>query len=70
MGVSEIRREIEALDHQQQKELLGFLVLLELRREQGWREETARKLDDTSPGKWFPIEEVETRLGMNSENGD
>ena len=61
MKVAELESEIEGLNPTQQKRLMGFLVSLQIRRDQEYRKELSRRIDQTDPNKWTTLEEIEKR---------
>ena len=62
MKLDELQREAERLNPDEQRKLIGFLLAMEIRRDQGYREEISRRLDDQSPDAWISLEEAERRL--------
>ena len=62
MKLDELQREAERLDSDEQRKLIGFLVAMELRRTEGYREELTRRLDDRSPESWICLGEATRRL--------
>jgi len=62
MTLTEIQKEAQTLDNKGQKKLMGFLVSLQIRRDDEYRQELTEILDDKSPEKWLSFDEVENRL--------
>jgi hypothetical protein len=62
MELQELQRQAERLNPEEQRKLLSFLVALDLRREEGLREELQRRLDDRDPNSWIRLEEAERQL--------
>jgi hypothetical protein len=62
MELDEIKRQAESLSPDEQKKLLSFLVALDLRRDEAYRSELTRRLDDTNPKAWISLAEAERRL--------
>lgn len=60
--LDELQREAERLSSDEQRKLIGYLVAIELRRTEGYREELTRRLDDRSPESWISLEEATRRL--------
>lgn len=59
MSFSEIEHEVEALSDEEQRKLMARLVSLKFRRDDSWRQEVTRRLDDKSPSGWVVLEDVE-----------
>ena len=62
MKLDELQREAEQLSPEEQRKLIGFLVAMDLRRVDGYREELSRRLDDQDPDAWITLNEAERRL--------
>lgn len=62
MKLDELQREVERLSSDEQRKLIGFLVAMELRRTEGYREELSRRLDDRSPDSWIGLADAARRL--------
>ena len=62
MDLSEIKKEIEALDGPSQREMIGFLLSLQMRRDPEWRAELTRRLADRDPENWITLDDAEERL--------
>jgi hypothetical protein len=62
MELQELQREAERLNPEEQRKLIRFLVALDLRRDEGFREELQRRLDDRDPNGWIRLDEAERRL--------
>lgn len=62
MRLDELQREAERLSSEEQRKLIGFLVAMNVRRDEGYREELARRLDDQDPQAWMSLKEAERRL--------
>jgi len=62
MELQELQREVERLNPEEQRKLISFLVGLDLRRDEGFREELQRRLDDREPNEWMRLDEAERRL--------
>lgn len=65
MGVLEIKREIEKLPARERRELAAFLVTLRHGETEDFKDRMARKIDDTEPGNWVSIEELDRKLGLD-----
>ena len=62
MELEELQREVERLNPEEQRKLIRFLVALDLRRDEGFRDELQRRLDDRDPNGWIRLDEAERRL--------
>ena len=62
MGFAELQKEVESLDEEGQKKLMGYLVSLQIKRNNEYRAELTRQLDQEDRSKWISFEEVEQRL--------
>jgi hypothetical protein len=62
MELQELQRAAERLNPEEQRKLIGFLVALDLRRDEGVGEELQRRLDDRDPNGWIRLDEAEHRL--------
>lgn len=62
MKLDELQRAAEHLSPDEQRKLIGFLVAMEIRRDEGYRDELSRRLDDQSPDSWISLKEAERRL--------
>ncbi len=62
MELEELQREVERLNPEERRKLIRFLVALDLRRDEGFRDELQRRLDDRDPNGWIRLDEAERRL--------
>ena len=62
MELQELQRQAERLNPEEQRKLISFLVALDLRRDEGLREELQRRLDDRDPNGWIRLEDAERQL--------
>jgi hypothetical protein len=60
--LDDLQREAERLSPEEQRKLIGFLVTMDIRRDEGYREELRRRLDDQDPAGWISLPEAERRL--------
>jgi hypothetical protein len=67
MSFDALLKEVESLDDEERRRLLAFMVAMEDRSNAGYAEKLARKLDDTSPGRWLTPEQCERELGLSDE---
>ena len=58
-----IQNEVAQWPEENVRRLQGFLVAMTHQRD-GRLQSFARKLDDTSPGKWVSLEDAEVQLGL------
>jgi len=62
MKLDELQREAERLSFDEQRKLIGFLVAMEIRRDEDYREELSRRLDDGTSDAWIRLGEAEGQL--------
>ncbi len=62
MKLDELQREAERLSPDEQRKLIGFLVAMNIRRDEGYREELSRRLDDRDPNAWITLKDAKGRL--------
>ena len=62
MTLNDIQREAEQLAPEEQKKLIGFLVQMNLRRDEGRLAEIARRIEDHSPNAWMSLRQAEERF--------
>ena len=62
MKLDDVQREAERLSPEEQRKLIGFLVAMDVRRDERYREELSRRLDDQDPTAWLSLKEAERRL--------
>jgi hypothetical protein len=62
MKLDDLQREAERLSPEEQRKLIGFLVTMDIRRDEEYREELSRRLDDQDPGAWINLKEAEHKL--------
>lgn len=61
MTFAELKQKVQDLSPTLQKQLMGWLVSLQLQRD-GGMEEMERRLDDKTPENWISLAEAEKRL--------
>lgn len=61
MGFTELQKEVELLDTDSQKKLMGYLVSLQIRRNDEYRAQLTRQLDQPND-RWMSFDEVEQKL--------
>ena len=62
MKLDDLQREAEHLSPEERRKLIGFLVAIDVRRDEGYREELSRRLDDPDREAWISLNEAERRL--------
>lgn len=62
MSLETLKDQLRALAPATRRQLMAYLVVLEDNEDPDYRRRLARKIDDDSPDRWLPIEEVERRL--------
>jgi hypothetical protein len=63
MSFAAIKEELPALDPDQRRDLIAYLVTLNEGVTDEFREMLGRKIDDHDPTHWMSLEEVEKQLG-------
>jgi hypothetical protein len=66
MTFAQLERQVSTLDPKAQRKLMAYLVSLELKRDDEYRAEITRRLNDNSPGAWIPMAEVRRRLKLKA----
>ncbi len=64
MTFTQIEKTVATLRPQTQRKLMSYLVALELKRDEKYRAEITRRLNDRSPGAWIPLEKLERQLKL------
>jgi hypothetical protein len=67
MEVGVLKSELEALESRDRRQMIAFLLALEERDNQAYRQELARRIDDTDPTHWITLDELDRRLGMSGD---
>ena len=67
MSFDTLLKEVESLGDSERRKLLAFMVAAEDRASAGYAEKLARKIDDTSPERWFTPEQCARELGLPDE---
>ena len=62
MKLDDLHREAERLSPEERRKLIGFLVTMDIRRDEDYRAELRRRLDDRDPQGWISLNEAERRL--------
>ena len=62
MKLDELQREVERLSPEDQRKLIGFLVAMDLRRDESYRNELSRRLDDKDSQSWITLNDAERQL--------
>jgi hypothetical protein len=63
MEVGVLKSELEALESKDRRQMIAFLLALEERENQAYRQELARRIDDKDPAHWITLVELDRRLG-------
>jgi len=65
MTLAQIAKNVATLRPKSQRKLMSYLVALELKRDDEYREaEIPRRLNDRSPGAWVPFGKLERQLKL------
>ena len=62
MNWDDLQREAEHLSPEERRKLIGFLIAMDIRSGEGYREELSRRLDDPDRAGWISLKEAELRL--------
>jgi hypothetical protein len=65
VNFEELRREARNLSVSEQKKLLGFLVSLEVRRDENFIRMSGRRLDDQTPENWISLKDAQRQLNTD-----
>lgn len=66
MTFAQLERQVSELGPRAQRKLMAYLVSLELKRDDDYRAEITRRLNDRSAGAWIPLTEVRRRLKLKA----
>jgi len=66
MDVGVLKSELQSLESKDRRQMIAFLLALEERDNQAYRQELARRIDDKDPTHWISLEELDRRLDMGS----
>ena len=64
MSFDTLLKEVESLAEDERRKLLAFMVAIEDRGSAAYAEKLARKIDDTTPGRWLTPEQCARELGL------
>jgi hypothetical protein len=65
MQLDELQRAAERLSPEEQRKLIGFLVAMDVRRDESYRTELARRLDDPNKENWISLKDAKRQLDDN-----
>jgi hypothetical protein len=68
MEVGVLKSELEALEPKDRRQMIAFLLALEEKDNQAYRQELARRIDDKDPTHWISLDELDRRLGMGGHS--
>ena len=66
MDVGVLKSELQSLESKDRRQMIAFLLALEERDNQAYRQELARRIDDKDPTHWISLEELDRRLDTGS----
>lgn len=66
MSIDTLKLEVNSLDDRQRRQLMAYLVGLEMSKDAEHAAEMARRMDDKDPSHWVTLEEMDRRLGLAS----
>ena len=61
MSLAQLKDQAAHLEDVEQRELLAFLVSLRTAKDQEFKRELARKIDDVDPAHWVELDELRKR---------
>ncbi len=61
MSLAQLKNQVAHLEIVEQRELIAFLVSLQTARNQEFKRELARKIDDADPAHWVELDELRKR---------
>ena len=64
MSLDELQREVEHLTPDERRKLIGFLVTIEMRKNEGYREELSRRVADKDSTSWVRLNDAERQLAQ------
>ena len=67
MSFDTLMKAVESLAESERRKLLAYIVALEDRGSSDYAERLARKIDDTTPGRWLTPEQCAQELGFSDE---
>lgn len=62
MSIETIEREIATWDDVALRRLAGIVLRLRHERDPAWKADLARKIDDSTEGRWMSLDEAEREL--------
>lgn len=62
MDVGVLKSELQALESKDRRRMIAFLLALEERDNQVYRQELARRIDDQDATHWITLDELDRRL--------
>lgn len=62
MTFADIKKAASELDPTEQLRLVGYLLSLQRRDDPAYREELARRIDQTDPARWISLDDLERRI--------
>ena len=67
MEVAALKSELEALESKDRRRMIAFLLALEEKNNQAYRQELARRIDDKNPDHWATMDDLDRRLGLDGK---
>ncbi len=64
MSFAELKSEVDRLAPEERRKLKAYLIAKDRAADPAFREEMARKLNDSDPSRWLALEEAEKRLEL------
>ena len=61
MSFAQLKNEVAQLASTEQRELIAFLVSLQTRKDEKFKQKLAAKIDDRDPAHWVDLDDVQRR---------
>lgn len=61
MSLAELKEQAVQLSAEQRRELVAFLIALQIDQDEPFKQKLAAKIRDRDPAKWMDLEDVEKR---------
>ena len=62
MSLSQVKDQAAQLPPAEQRQLIAFLVAEQAKKDEGFKQAMARKIDDNEPSHWIDLDEARKRL--------
>jgi len=62
MSLTQLKDQAAHLPFKEQRELIAYLISIQTDRDEYFKSELARKIDDKNPDNWVDLDELHTRF--------